>query len=333
MRINAPKISDMRNQRILGALWAFTLLMLGACGGGGGSSTGSIDNGSGNPGVTPTAAVEITSEPSPPMYFALNTFVVTGDGVDGLSVSVQGACTSVNEAARTTSNQRRFTCRPDGIGVDAITISARNPQTQAQKIQAFTIPKPQVTLSTSLGPLVVTLEPERAPRSSRNFLENISTGVYDGTILHDISPDNWALGGIYRTATPNQSYPLVVSSLAPVQFESPLITGLSNYTGTVAVYREDRDFINSGRTGFLINLANHGTDPQGIRATTVNRDGSSSTDASAYAVFGRLSDESLTTLIDAVRLGKITVSPKKIYNETFNVPSTPITISTARQTR
>jgi cyclophilin family peptidyl-prolyl cis-trans isomerase len=331
MRINAPKIADMRNQRILGALWAFTLLMLGACGGGGGSSTGSIDNGSGNPGVTPTVSVEITSEPSPPMYFALNTFIVTGDGVDGLSVSAQGACTGVNEAARTASNQRRFTCRPGGIGVDAITITARNPQTQAQKIQAFTIPKPQVTLSTSLGPLVVTLEPERAPLSTNNFLEIVATGFYDGTSLHETAEGNRALGGLYKlvgTTWSRQPSP----ALPPVKFESPLTTGLSNTAGTLAVYREGAALLDSGTTGFLVNLGNHGTDANGNIAVNNNRDGKSTRDISAYAVFGSVNTEGYGFINNAARTsqqGQL-AGPD---SPTYMIPAPPISISTARQTR
>jgi cyclophilin family peptidyl-prolyl cis-trans isomerase len=306
-------------------------MMLGACGGGGGPSTESADKDPNNPGVNPTLSVEITSEPSPPMYFAPNTFVVTGDGVYDLSVSAQGACASVTEIASTSGGQRRFTCRPDRIGVDAIAITARNPQTQTQKAQAFTIPKPQVTLATSLGPLVVTLEPERAPLSTNNFLEVVATGFYDGTSIHEAAEGNRVLGGLYKLVGNTWSRQ-PFAALPPVKFESPLTTGLSNTAGTLAVYREGAALLDSGTTGFLINLGNHGTDANGNIAVNNNRDGKSTRDISAYAVFGSVNAEGYDRVNTAAR----TSQPGQLAgpeSPTYMIPAIPISISTARQTR
>jgi cyclophilin family peptidyl-prolyl cis-trans isomerase len=225
------------------------------------------------------------------------------------------------------------------VGTNVLTLIATDPFTKKEVgVQSFSVPKPEVTLTTTLGSLVVILEPEKAPLSSQNFLANVAAGAYNGSVIHEIARGDWALGGMYGAPTPGKLYPELVSSVGAVPFESPIITGLSNYTGTVAVYRNIKSEPDSGTTGFMINLANYGTDPQGARATTINRDGKSTTDPDAYAVFGRLSDESLSVLIRAESLNQIKIEERTIDNVKFDSPistvtNAMVTISAAAQTR
>lgn len=318
----------MRNPGVASPLWALTLITLTACGGGGGGGSSSNDNTSPNQPVPAALAVDISTENGAPMYYASNTFVVSGDNIDRLTLSAQGACATMTETSRTSGAQRRFTCRPNQIGVNALTITARDTQTGAVKAQSFTIPKPEVTLTTTLGPLVITLEPDKAPLSSRNFLETVASGFYTGTAIHEIAEGNRVLGGLYKLAGTTWTRP-TAPALAPVEFESPKKTGLSNTSGTIAVYREAQALVDSGTTGFLINLGNHGTDANGNVASINNRDGTSTRDPSAYAVFGSLTEDSYNRL----RTARASYSGAIIDGQTFLVPSPPVIISVASQTR
>ena len=47
-------------------------------------------------------------------------------------------------------------------------------------------PAPQVKLSTSLGDIVLELNPEKAPKSVDNFLQYVKDKHYDGTIFHRV---------------------------------------------------------------------------------------------------------------------------------------------------
>ncbi|MDH5540943.1 MAG: peptidylprolyl isomerase, partial [Rhizobacter sp.] len=44
----------------------------------------------------------------------------------------------------------------------------------------------QVELQTSLGSIRVELDEVKAPESSRNFLDYVDSGHYDGTVFHRV---------------------------------------------------------------------------------------------------------------------------------------------------
>src|SRR5262245_65886212 len=54
----------------------------------------------------------------------------------------------------------------------------------------------EVILHTSLGDIVVSLEPDLAPEHVRNFLKLTQSGWYDHTIFHRIIPGFVAQGGL-----------------------------------------------------------------------------------------------------------------------------------------
>ncbi len=60
-------------------------------------------------------------------------------------------------------------------------------------------PKPVVVLTTSLGDLVVQLEPVEMPRTTANFLAYVDSGWYDGTLVHRVDADWVIQGGGYTT--------------------------------------------------------------------------------------------------------------------------------------
>src|SRR5687768_13666236 len=59
--------------------------------------------------------------------------------------------------------------------------------------------KPEVVLATSLGDLVVRLEPVEMPITTGNFLSYVDDGWYDGTLIHRVEPDWVIQGGGYTT--------------------------------------------------------------------------------------------------------------------------------------
>lgn len=76
---------------------------------------------------------------------------------------------------------------------------------------------PVVVLETTLGNLVVELDPLNMPNTTANFLEYVDSGWYDGTLIHRVV-DDWVIQGGGYTAglapkTPNAAIPLETSPL------------------------------------------------------------------------------------------------------------------------
>jgi len=126
---------------------------------------------------------------------------------------------------------------------------------------------PRVRIITNMGPLVVELDPARAPITVKNFLEYVKAGHYDGTIIHRVIPGFVLQGGGYDIkAEEKPTRPPVVNEAG---------NGLSNRYGTVAMARTGD--AHSATAQFYINLAdNVALDPQPGRW--------------GYAVFGRIVD-------------------------------------------
>lgn len=87
----------------------------------------------------------------------------------------------------------------------------------------------KVKLTTTLGDIVIQLNPEKAPVSSANFLTYVNEGFYNGTIFHRIIPGFMAQGGGFDTSF-NQK-----AVHAPIKNEAN--NGLPNNRGTIAMAR------------------------------------------------------------------------------------------------
>ncbi|MCG6116587.1 MAG: peptidylprolyl isomerase [Aquimonas sp.] len=86
---------------------------------------------------------------------------------------------------------------------------------------------PRVLMDTDLGPLILELDPARAPATVTNFLAYVDRGDYNNTVFHRIVPDFVAQAGITRE---NGSS---IQQRAPVASERG--NGLLNRRGTVAM--------------------------------------------------------------------------------------------------
>lgn len=87
----------------------------------------------------------------------------------------------------------------------------------------------KVKLTTSLGEIVIQLNPEKAPISSANFLTYVNEGFYNGTIFHRVIPGFMAQGGGFDTDF-NQK-----AVHDPIKNEAD--NGLPNKRGTIAMAR------------------------------------------------------------------------------------------------
>ena len=108
----------------------------------------------------------------------------------------------------------------------------------------------KVKLTTSLGDIVIKLNPEKAPVSSANFLTYVNEGFYNGTIFHRVIPGFMAQGGGFDSSF-NQK-----AVHSPIKNEAD--NGLPNSRGTLAMARTNvpdsataQFFINYKDNGFL----------------------------------------------------------------------------------
>ena len=104
-----------------------------------------------------------------------------------------------------------------------------------------------VKMHTSMGTIVLQLNPEKAPDTVKNFLEYAKEGFYDGTIFHRVIDNFMIQGGGMEPGIkekPNRT---------PIQNEAS--NGLSNTRGTIAMARTPNP--HSATSQFFINVADN----------------------------------------------------------------------------
>lgn len=163
---------------------------------------------------------------------------------------------------------------------------------------------PQVTLQTSLGSVVLALDPEAAPATVANLLAYADRGFYDGTLMHRVIPGFMAQGGGFTSGMV-----LKAGTYDPITLESA--NGLANLRGTIAMARTN--VADSATSQFFINQVDN---------AFLNY---SSPASPGYAVFGHVL--SGLAVVDAM-----VAVPTATVNGSADVPVTDITIQTMRQT-
>lgn len=164
------------------------------------------------------------------------------------------------------------------------------------------MPPVRVAMITSLGRVVLELDPARSPKTVANFLAYVDAGHYNGTIFHRVVPNLLVQGGAY---TPDlQPKP----ERAPVPLEAG--NGLSNLRGTVAAARRP-DTRDSATTQFFINVVDN---PQFDPVDPTKDIGA------GYTVFGRVIEG--MEVVDRMR----TVETGAQGPSHSRVPATPILI-------
>ena len=107
--------------------------------------------------------------------------------------------------------------------------------------------KPRVHMQTSLGPIVIELDAQAAPKTVDNFLQYAGSGFYNQTIFHRVIKGFMIQGG---GLTPDMQKKKTV---APVVNEAD--NGLKNVRGSIAMARTMNP--NSATAQFFINTVNN----------------------------------------------------------------------------
>lgn len=159
---------------------------------------------------------------------------------------------------------------------------------------------PKVKLATSMGDIVVQLDPAKAPKTVENFLQYVADKHYDGTVFHRVI-NNFMIQGGGFTADMQQK-----PTRAPIPLEAG--NGLKNEPYTIAMARTANP--NSATAQFFINVKDN------AMLNAPNPDGF------GYAVFGKVVEgQGVVDKIKAVATGN-----RGPYQD---VPTTPVTITSA----
>ncbi len=107
--------------------------------------------------------------------------------------------------------------------------------------------KPRVVITTSMGKIVVELEPTQVPKTVENFLRYVDDGFYDGTIFHRVMPDFMIQGGGFEPSLAQKP------TRKPIKNEA--MNGLRNDRGTIAMARTNDP--HSATAQFYINVVDN----------------------------------------------------------------------------
>ncbi len=188
-------------------------------------------------------------------------------------------------------SRRNSTLALAGMALAAIVSAA---PAQAQDAAA-----PKVKLATSLGDIVVQLDPAKAPKTVDNFLSYVKDKHYDGTVFHRVINGFMIQGGGF---TPDmQQKP----TKPPIALEAN--NGLKNDNYTIAMARTGNP--DSATSQFFINVKDN---------AMLNATG----EGNGYAVFGKV--VSGTDVVDKIKA--VSTGNKGMHQ---NVPTTPVVITSA----
>jgi len=171
-------------------------------------------------------------------------------------------------------------------------------------------PKPRVKLTTSLGPILLELEPEAAPRTVENFLKYVKKGQYKGTIFHRVIPGFMIQGGGYVDYLGKKR----TDPAIPNEADRAAAAGLKNKRGTLAMARTPDP--HSAAAEFFINVVDN---------PALDFKSKASDQTWGYCVFGKVVQG-----MDVVdRIKAVKTSNKR--SDFLNLPVKPVVITEATQ--
>lgn len=106
---------------------------------------------------------------------------------------------------------------------------------------------PRVKLVTTQGDIVLELNAEKAPNTTKNFLDYANAGFYDGTVFHRVIGNFMVQGGGFTSGMKQKE------TNAPIDNEAD--NGLKNDKYTVAMARTNDP--HSATAQFFINVADN----------------------------------------------------------------------------
>ena len=133
--------------------------------------------------------------------------------------------------------------------------------------------KPKVKLTTSMGVIILGLEPDAAPKTVENFLKYVKKGQYKGTIFHRVIPGFMIQGGGYVDYLGKKR----TESSIPNEADRALAAGFKNKRGTVAMARTPDP--HSAAAEFFINVVDN---------ASLDFKGKANDQTWGYCVFGKV---------------------------------------------
>jgi peptidyl-prolyl cis-trans isomerase A (cyclophilin A) len=191
---------------------------------------------------------------------------------------------------------------------ETATMSKNQPQTAETKPATGDGLHPRVTLETTLGNIVLELDGEKAPISTKNFLDYAEAKFYDGLIFHRVMSTFMIQGGGYTPELDKKTQGV----RPPIKNEWQ--NGLKNVRGSIAMARLGGQ-ADSASCEFFINVVDNGMLDQA-------RDGA------GYAVFGKVVEG--LDVMDKIKDTPVTTNPKLPMGAV--VPQTPVVIKSAKVT-
>ena len=158
-----------------------------------------------------------------------------------------------------------------------------------------------LVFETTLGTFEVELFEKEAPISSKNFLEYVDDGFFDGVIFHRVIPGFMIQGGGFEPGMKQKK------TKAPIKNEAN--NGLKNSRGTLAMARTND--INSATAQFFINTKDNDF-----------LDRANAGDGVGYCVFGKV-----TAGLDVIdKIAKVATTNRSGHQ---NVPAADVVITKA----
>jgi peptidyl-prolyl cis-trans isomerase B (cyclophilin B) len=127
---------------------------------------------------------------------------------------------------------------------------------------------PVVTMSTNKGNIRIELNADKAPISTKNFLDYVNDGHYDGLIFHRVIPGFMIQGGGFDSGMTQKK------TKSPIKNEAS--NGLKNVIGSIAMARTN--VVDSATSQFFIN----------VKDNDFLNHKNTSPDGYGYAVFGQV---------------------------------------------
>jgi cyclophilin family peptidyl-prolyl cis-trans isomerase len=127
---------------------------------------------------------------------------------------------------------------------------------------------PVVTMSTNKGNIRIELDADKAPISTKNFLDYVNDGHYDGLIFHRVIPGFMIQGGGFDSGMSQKK------TKSPIKNEAG--NGLKNVIGSIAMARTN--VVDSATSQFFIN----------VKDNDFLNHKNTSADGFGYAVFGQV---------------------------------------------
>jgi peptidyl-prolyl cis-trans isomerase A (cyclophilin A) len=199
-------------------------------------------------------------------YGQLSQFTLTGKLLDlDIKLSAKN-CKGLALVAGGTDTTKSVTCTISAVGPAMVILEATLADGTLLKSVSFDVPNPQVSMQTSLGAVVLELNPTAALLSTDNFLQYVNSKFYDNTLIHRVVTTGiFVAQGGWLTPTPA----VQPGQKAAIALE--VNKGLSNLKGTIAMARSAD--LNSATSQYYFNLADN------VALDTSN---------GGYAVFGKV---------------------------------------------